>query len=88
MTHHLAIDWQLFSEAVKNKRWLWGGSLRDWAARIGISAPTLSRAECGREISAENYLTLCRFIGADPMAFTREFHVEQSENGEREKDVA
>lgn len=86
--NRLTINWQCFAAALTQKRRLWDDSLRDWAAQTGLSLATLSRAGSAREISAENYLTLCHFIGADPMEFAEEFHGKQSSQGPEYKGEA
>lgn len=82
MSAPLTIDWHRFADALKAERTLRHRSVRQAAAALGISAATLCRAELGqegREISAVNYLILCRYLGRSPMDFACEFHGKQSE---------
>lgn len=46
--------------------------LRETAAEIGISAPTLMRVEAGRTPDVETFGKLCVWIGVDPSEFLGE----------------
>lgn len=84
----LTIDWDRFAGALKAERTLRLQNVRDASASLGISPATLCRAEHGREISAVNYLILCRYLGREPMDFACEFHGKQTQNIDSEREVA
>jgi hypothetical protein len=64
-----AIVWWLFGSSLFLSRRGRRLDLRSAAVLVGVSAATLSRAECGKPISVESFLCVARFIGVPPESF-------------------
>jgi transcriptional regulator with XRE-family HTH domain len=63
-----AVKEKMFNEMLTEKRRI---GVREFAKRIGISAPTLSRIENGRTPDINTYLKLCQWLKANPATFTQ-----------------
>ena len=57
------INWVRLAEETRVKRARERLSVRDAAAEIGISAATVSRFENDKELSAENFMAVCKWLG-------------------------
>ncbi len=64
-----SIVWWIFGSALFLTRSGRRLDLRSAADLIGVSAATLSRAECGQPIAIESYLRVTAFIGLPPQSF-------------------
>jgi hypothetical protein len=64
-----AIVWWVFASNLFLSRRVRRLDLRSAAALVGVSAATLSRAECGKPIAVESFLRVARFIGVPPESF-------------------
>jgi hypothetical protein len=68
------INWPIFAFGVRGARILAGdASVRDFAAQVGVSPATVSRAENGKELSAQAYLALVAAIGVPPHYYVQGF---------------
>ncbi|MDQ2080509.1 helix-turn-helix transcriptional regulator [Xanthobacteraceae bacterium Astr-EGSB] len=68
------INWPIFAFGVRGARILAGdASVRDFAAQVGVSPATVSRAENGKELSAQAYLALVAAIGVSPHYYVQAF---------------
>lgn len=64
-----SIVWWLFGYNLFITRRLRRLDLRSAAVLVGVSAATLSRAECGERISVESFLRISSFIGVPSESF-------------------
>lgn len=57
------IDWKRLSEESRVKRARERLSVRGAAEQIGVSAATVSRFENDRELSADHFMAVCKWLG-------------------------
>jgi len=57
------IDWPKLSEDVRVQRARKRVSVRDAAREIGVSPATLSRFENGKELTSDNFMAVCKWLG-------------------------
>lgn len=66
----MSINWRKFGKAINAKREAEGLSIRDLAKRMKMTPATLSRADRGLHVSAENFLILSSyFLDDDPRSY-------------------
>ena len=59
----MMIDWKWLAEESRVKRARLRLSVRDAAKQIGVSPATVSRYENDRDLSAENFMKVCHWLG-------------------------
>ena len=66
----MPINWKKFGKDINRKRADQGMSIRDLAKQLKMTPATLSRADRGLHVSAENFLDLASyFLDTDPRLY-------------------
>lgn len=66
----VTIDWERLSEDLRVRRAKVRIDQRGAAAAMGIAHATLHRVENGKTCSAETFLSMCAWLGAEPHRYT------------------
>jgi DNA-binding Xre family transcriptional regulator len=65
----LKVDWKIFSECLTETLKRRSMKLVDLATATGISHTRLVHARQGRSLGTDLFLTLCEWLGSDPLKF-------------------
>lgn len=71
----MAVAWGKLGNCVRQKRRdavVYGMGVREAAKQSGVSSAAISRIENGKACTADTYLKICKWLGADPKDFSDE----------------
>lgn len=68
----LTVDWQAFGEAIRAQALIDAKHITRINQELGISHARMVNAAQGKPVGTEIFLTLCRWMKADPMHYCRD----------------
>lgn len=67
----LRVDWPRFGEAIRAQAVIDATQISAVRAKLGLSQARMIDAAQGKPVGTEIYLTLCAWMGRDPLGFAK-----------------